>query len=117
MVGFLAGPVLRVLPPDTLQGDWVLAFVSLSIGIILFEGGLNLRRSELREVGAPVLRLITAGVLATWVLAGLAAYYILGFSAAMSAQIGAILTVTGPTVVVPLLRHVRPQGRVAAIAK
>ncbi|HUF08971.1 MAG TPA: sodium:proton antiporter, partial [Rhodothermales bacterium] len=117
VVGFLAGPVLRLLPPDTLHGDWVLAFVSLSIGIILFEGGLNLRRSELREVGAPVLRLITVGVLATWVLAGLAAYYILGFSAAMSAQIGAILTVTGPTVVIPLLRHVRPQGRVGAIAK
>lgn len=117
VVGFLAGPVLRILPPETLQGDWVLAFVSLSIGIILFEGGLNLRRSELREVGTPVLRLITTGVLATWFLGGLAAYYILGFSVAMSAQLGAILTVTGPTVVVPLLRHVRPRGRVGAIAK
>ncbi len=117
VVGFLAGPVLRVLPPETLQGDWVLAFVSLSIGIILFEGGLNLRRSELREVGAPVLRLITTGVLATWILAGLAAYFLLGFSPAMSVQLGAILTVTGPTVVIPLLRHVRPRGRVGAVAK
>lgn len=71
--GFLAGPVTGLLPPEALQGDWVFAFVSLSIGIILFEGGLNLRLSELREVGKAVRNLITVGVLVTWVLAGLAA--------------------------------------------
>ena len=115
--GFLAGPVLGLLPPSSLKGDWLFAFVSLSIGIILFEGGLSLRLSELREVGKVVLNLITVGVLVTWVLAGLAAHYVAGFSVSMSVLLGAILTVTGPTVVIPLLRHVRPSGRVGAVAK
>jgi NhaP-type Na+/H+ or K+/H+ antiporter len=117
VAGFVAGPVLEVLNPEALQGDWVFAFVSVSIGIILFEGGLSLRLSELREVGAAVRNLITVGVLVTWVLGATAAYYILGFSVSLSVLIGAILTVTGPTVVVPLLRHIRPKGRVGTIAK
>ncbi|WP_457652255.1 cation:proton antiporter domain-containing protein [Rhodocaloribacter sp.] len=115
--GFLAGPVLGLLPPSSLKGDWLFAFVSLSIGIILFEGGLSLRLPELREVGKVVLNLITVGVLVTWTLAGLAAHYVAGFSVSMSILLGAILTVTGPTVVIPLLRHVRPSGRVGAVAK
>lgn len=117
VAGFVAGPVLGLLEPTALQGDWLFAFVSLSIGIILFEGGLSLRLSELREVGSAVLNLITIGVGLTWGLAGAAAHYILGFSIPLSVLIGAILTVTGPTVIVPLLRHVRPKGRVNTVAK
>jgi NhaP-type Na+/H+ or K+/H+ antiporter len=117
MAGFLAGPVLGVLSPTALQGDWVFAFVSVSIGIILFEGGLSLRLSELREVGTAVRNLISVGVLVTWSLAAVAAHFIVGFSISLSILAGAILTVTGPTVVVPLLRHIRPKGRVGTIAK
>ena len=115
--GFLAGPVTGILPPESLQGDWVFAFVSLSIGIILFEGGLSLRISELGESGRSVFNLITIGVLVTWVLAGTAAHFVLGMNVWLSVLLGAILTVTGPTVVIPLLRQVRPKGRVGAIAK
>ncbi len=115
--GFLAGPVTGIFPSESLQGDWLYAFVSVSIGIILFEGGLSLRLSELREVGTAVLNLVTIGVLVTWGLAGLAAYFIAGFSTGLAILVGAILTVTGPTVVVPLLRQVRPAGRIGAIAK
>ncbi len=117
VVGFLAGPVLGILPPSALQGDWLFAFVSLSIGIILFEGGLNLRLSELRSVGSAVFSLITIGVLLTWGLVATAAYYILQFNVDLAVLLGAILTVTGPTVIVPLLRHVQPKGRVSTIAK
>ena len=117
VVGFLAGPVLGILDPASLKGDWLFAFVSLSIGIILFEGGLSLRVSELRAVGNTVIRLITLGVFITWGLAAGAAHLILGFNLSLSVLIGAILTVTGPTVIVPLLRHVRPKGRVSTIAK
>ncbi len=117
VVGFLAGPVLGVLDPQSLQGDWLFAFVSLSIGIILFEGGLNLRLSELRAVGVAVSRLITVGVLITWGVGAVAAHYFLGFNIDLAILVGAILTVTGPTVVLPLLRHVRPKGRVNTIAK
>ena len=117
VVGFLAGPVLGILDPQSLQGDWLFAFVSLSIGIILFEGGLSLRLSELRAVGSAVRNLITLGVLITWGIGAAAAHYILGFNVELAVLIGAILTVTGPTVIVPLLRHVRPKGRVSTIAK
>jgi NhaP-type Na+/H+ or K+/H+ antiporter len=57
------------------------------------------------------------GVLLTWACAGSAAYYILEFDVGLAVLIGAILTVTGPTVIIPLLRHVRPKGRVSTIAK
>lgn len=115
--GFVAGPVTGLLPPESLQGDWLFAFVSLSIGIILFEGGLSLRISELREVGKAVGNLITIGVLITGILGSITAYFVLEFTVGLSILIGAILTVTGPTVVIPLLRHVRPTGRVGAIAR
>ena len=115
--GFLAGPVTGLIDPVALQGDWLFPFVSLAVGIILFEGGLSLRLDELREVGKAVLNLVTIGVAITGVLAGLAAFYLLGFSPGMAVVIGSILTVTGPTVVIPLLRHVRPSGRVGTIGK
>ncbi len=117
VVGFLAGPVMRIIPPEQLQGEWVFAFVSLAIGIILFEGGLNLRLSELRGVGRAVFNLVTIGVAVTGVLAAIAAHYVLEMPWEIAVVLGAILTVTGPTVVLPLIRYVRPSGRVNAIAK
>ena len=117
LVGFLAGPALGLIDPQSLRGDWLFAFVSLSIGIILFEGGLSLRLSELREVGTTVLALTTVGALLTWGLGAAGLHYIVGFNRSLSVLIGAILVVTGPTVIVPLLRHVQPRGRVGTIAK
>ena len=115
--GFVAGPVLGLLSHSALQQDWLFAFVSMSIGIILFEGGLSLRLSELREVGTAVRNLISIGVLITWALGALAAFYIEGFAPSLAILTGAILVVTGPTVIVPLLRHIRPRGRVGTVAK
>jgi len=117
LVGFLAGPVLGLLDPQSLRGDWLFAFVSLSIGIILFEGGLSLRLSELREVGTTVLNLTTIGAFVTWALSAAGVHYVLEYNIPLSILIGAILVVTGPTVVTPLLRHVQPKGRVSTIAK
>ena len=117
LAGFLAGPVFGVIDPAVLQGKWVYPFVSISIGVILFEGGLNLRLSELREEGGPIINLITIGVLVTWLLGAGAVYLIEGFGVKLSVLTGAILVVTGPTVVMPLLREIRPKGRVGAVAK
>ena len=117
VAGFIAGPVTGLLSHEALQKDWLYAFVSMSIGIILFEGGLSLRLSELREVGTAVRNLITVGVLITWGLGAVAAYYIIGFNVSLAILVGAILVVTGPTVIVPLLRHIRPRGRVGTVAK
>ena len=115
--GFLAGPVTGFLPQDALQGEWLFPFVSLAVGIILFEGGLTLRFDEFKEVGRAVVNLITIGVLVTGVLGALGAHYLAGFTWEVAVVLGALLTVTGPTVVLPLLRHVRPAGRVGTIAK
>jgi len=117
IVGFLAGPITGIIEPSTLHGDWLFAFVSIAIGVILFEGGLSLQIGELAGVGRSVRNLITTGVLITGALAGFFAWWVVGMSPEVAILTGGILTVTGPTVVIPLLRHVRPRGRVNAIAK
>jgi len=115
-LGFLAGPATGLIDPDALFGELLFPMVSLSVGLILFEGGLSLRLAHLREIGWPLWSLITVGALVTWVLAAGAGYLLLGFDAGAAMLLGAILVVTGPTVVGPLLRHVRPTGKVASVA-
>ena len=91
--------------------------VSLSVAIILFEGGLTLRLSELRESGRVVFRLVTFAALISWLLTAVCARLVLGFDWSIALLLGAILVVTGPTVVAPLLRHIRPTRRVGSIVK
>ena len=117
VVGIVAGPVTGIINPDKLFGDVLFPLVSVSVAIILFEGGLSLRISELREVGKIVGKLISIGILATWVLSAAGAYYVLGMSLDLSILFGAILIVTGPTVIIPLLRQVRPSGQVGSTLK
>jgi NhaP-type Na+/H+ or K+/H+ antiporter len=115
--GFIAGPISGFLDPDRLLGDLLLPLVSLSVAIILLEGGLNLRLSELRGVGRVVINLVTVGVIVSWIIIAVAAYFLLDLDFALSILLGAILIVTGPTVIRPLLRYLRPTRRVAAILK
>jgi NhaP-type Na+/H+ or K+/H+ antiporter len=115
-VGFLAGPVTGFLDPDALFGELLFPLVSLSVGLILFEGGLSLRARDLRAMGASVWSLVTVGAAVTWALATWAAQHMLGMESGTALLLGAILVVTGPTVVGPLLRHVRPVGTVASVA-
>jgi NhaP-type Na+/H+ or K+/H+ antiporter len=123
LAGFLAGPVsARVLgwslvDTDELLGDALVPFVSIAVALILYEGGLTLRLAELREARFAVWRLVTLGAAITWVLTALAAWLVLELTPPMSVLLGAILVVTGPTVIVPLLIHIRPSGRVGAIVK
>lgn len=115
--GFLAGPVVNLLDPDALFGNLLLPVVSLAVAIILFEGGLNLRIAELRKTGSVVRNLITIGILVTWLIGASAAYFILGLDIALAVLLGAILVVTGPTVIMPLLRYLRPSGQIGSILK
>lgn len=117
LFGFIAGPITLFLEPDELFGSLLRPFVSLSVAIILFEGGLSLNFSELRGTGGVVRNLVTLGMVGTWLSVAAAAHYIVGMSLPVSALLGAILVVTGPTVILPLLRHVRPIGHVASILK
>ncbi len=115
LFGFVAGHVYD--PVQLIGEDLLFSFVSLAVAVILFEGGLGLKFSEIVEVRQAVIRLVTIGVVVTWILAAAAAWYLLGMSPPMAILLGAILTVSGPTVVLPLLLHVRPVARVSAIAK
>lgn len=117
LFGFLAGPVTQTIRPDELFGGLLLPIVSLSVALILFEGGLGLNFRDLRGVGAVVRNLVTVGAVVTWAVAGLAAYFIVGLDAPLAVLLGAILSVTGPTVVLPLLDYVKPKGRVGPVLK
>jgi NhaP-type Na+/H+ or K+/H+ antiporter len=117
VLGIFAGPVSGLVDTEKLFGELLFPFVSISVGIILFEGGLSLRFSEFRNVGAVIRNLISIGALVTWIIATLASYYILEFEFKLALLFGAILIVTGPTVILPLLRQVRPKGNLYSIAK
>jgi len=117
ILGLIAGPITGFLKPDELLGELLVPFVSLSVAMILFEGGLNLKIGELREIGIPVRNLITIGLLTTWAMSSLAAYFILDLATEMAILIGSILVVTGPTVVLPILIQIQPKGRVGNMAK
>ena len=117
LLGFLAGPVTGFLNPDKLMGDLLLPVVSISVALILFEGGLTLRLSELKEVGGVVIALISVGAIITWAIAAAGAHFILNLDLRISILLGSILIVTGPTVIGPLLRHIKPVKRVETILK
>ena len=115
--GFVAGPITGILNPDELFGHLLFPLVSVSVAIILFEGGLSLDLKELRNVGKIVRNLTTIGILITWLLSSLAAHYVIGIDWAPAILLGAILVVSGPTVIIPLLRQVRPSRNLGSIIK
>ena len=95
----------------------LISLIGYFVAIILFEGGLTLKFSELKEAGTPVRRMCTYGVLIAGLLTTTAASMIMGYPLSISALIGAILVVTGPTVVSPLLRVIKPSRKLASIVK
>lgn len=115
--GILAGPVLGVLDPGALFGHLLFPLTSLAVALILFEGSLTLQLSEWREIGSVVRRMVTLGALATWVVIALATHLLLGFSWELAVLFGSLTLVTGPTVIVPMLRVVRPRASVANILR
>ena len=112
--GFVAGPVLGLLDPGLLPADTLMSLVSLSVGVVLFEGSLSLRLSDLGGASRLVWRLLTIGVAVTWVAISAAAVMVFGISFEVAILLGAILIVTGPTVIVPLLLHLWPAGQSGA---
>ncbi len=115
--GLVAGPVTGLLDPDQLFGAVLMPAVSLSVALILFEGGLSLDLRELKEIGGVVRNLITIGAAVTWAIGSVAAWLILRLEFPLAVLLGAVFVVTGPTVVIPLLRHVRPSARIRNVIK
>lgn len=105
VLGILFGPSAIYLFDPASLGDVLEVLIHLGVAIILFEGGLTLDPRRLLEVSGPVRNLLTVGAAVTTVGAGTAAHYGLGMPWSTAVLFGAIVSVTGPTVIVPLLRH------------
>ena len=117
VAGFLAGPILGVIDPVTAFGDLLSPLISIGVALILFEGGLSLDYRELRKAGDGVWRLVIFGVPFGWLFGALACHYVAGLNWPVAIVFSGILVVTGPTVVMPMLRQSSVQQRPAAILK
>lgn len=115
--GFLAGPVLGIMDPEHAFGDLLEPMISIGVALILFEGGLSLDFREFRKYGGGVWRLVVFGVPLGWLFGSLAGYYVAGLVWPVAILFAGILVVTGPTVVIPLLRQSAVQQRPAALLK
>ncbi|SDR73452.1 NhaP-type Na+/H+ or K+/H+ antiporter [Formosa sp. Hel1_31_208] len=98
-------------------GDGLYYFVSLAISIILFEGGLTLKRSEIKNVGPVITKLITLGSAVTFFGAGLIAHLIFNLSWELSFLFSGLIIVTGPTVITPILRNIPLKKDISTILK
>ncbi|WP_339719872.1 sodium:proton antiporter [uncultured Paraglaciecola sp.] len=117
IAGIVVGPVTGLIDADLLFGDLLFPIVSLSVAIILFEGSLTLKFKDISGHGSMVRNLCSVGVLITWVIAAPIAHYALDMTWQMAFLFGAIVTVTGPTVIVPMLRTVRPSTKISNILR
>ena len=117
LFGIVLGPTVHLVQPDLLFGDLLFPLVSLSVAIILFEGALTLRFEEIRGLGGVVRNLVTVGMLVTFLVISLASWWLLDFPPELAALIGAVTVVTGPTVIAPLMRVVRPNANINQVLR
>lgn len=115
-VGLLLGPVTGTIDLR-LPAVELTEMIGLGVAIILFEGGMDLKTSEFRREGHGIRRLTLLAPPIAWLLGGLAAHYVAGLSWPVSWVLGAILVVTGPTVILPLLRQARLNKDTASLLK
>lgn len=131
LIGLFVGPISTLITEDgskwiepiwngtsgIFPGERLFNFVSLAISIILFEGGMTLKKEEIKEVGPVIYRLITLGSLTTFAIAGIAAHLIIGLSWPISLLFSALIIVTGPTVITPILRNLAIKKELSTILK
>ncbi|MGE0181883.1 MAG: cation:proton antiporter [Parvularculaceae bacterium] len=128
IAGLLAGPVLRILWPESwapggpapmemLFGDFYRPMIAVAVAVILFEGGLTLNFSEIRGLTKGVRSLVVPGVFIAWALGAAASIYIGGLAPPVALLFAGIMVVTGPTVIIPLLRQAKLNQRPAALLK
>ena len=132
LIGLLVGPIAAEFLTDDktkyiepiwngtyglFPGDGLYYFVSLAISIILFEGGLTLKRDEIKNVGPVITKLITLGSSVTFFGAGFLAHYIFDLSWEISFLFSGLIIVTGPTVITPILRNIPLRKDISAVLK
>ncbi|MCF8272950.1 MAG: cation:proton antiporter [Flavobacteriaceae bacterium] len=132
LIGLLVGPIAAAFLSEDgskwiepvwngtnglFPGEGLFYFVSLAISIILFEGGLTLKRAEIKHVGPVITKLITLGSAITFFGAGFLSRYIFGLSWEISFLFSALIIVTGPTVITPILRNIPLKKHVSTVLK
>ena len=132
LIGLLVGPIAAAYLSDDgakwiepiwngkkglFPGESLYYFVSLAISIILFEGGLTLKRSEIKNVGPVITKLITLGSAITFFGAGIVAHYIFGLGWDLSFLFAGLIIVTGPTVITPILRNIPLKKDISTVLK
>lgn len=131
LIGLFVGPFSTLITEDghkwidplwngtsgLFPGERLFNFVSLSIALILFEGGMTLKKEEIKHIGPVIYRLITLGALTTMITAGVAAHYIIGLNWSMAFLFSALIIVTGPTVITPILRNLAIKKDLSTVLK
>ncbi|HIP48988.1 MAG TPA: cell shape-determining protein [Lutibacter sp.] len=131
LIGLFVGPFSTLITEDghkwidpiwngtsgLFPGERLFNFVSLSIALILFEGGMTLKKEEIKHIGPVIYKLITLGALTTMITAGIAAHYIIGLNWSMSFLFSALIIVTGPTVITPILRNLAIKKDLSTVLK
>ena len=115
-VGFLVGVLAPELRVDAILGTIFPVIVDLIVAVILFQGGLDLSSARLEHADHRIVRrLVRVGAPLTWGAATVAAHFLLGLDWSLALLLGALLIVSGPTVVTPILDFARPSPKVRGI--
>ena len=128
IAGLLAGPVFRILWPESwapggpapmelLFGDFYRPMIAIAVAVILFEGGLTLNFAEIRGLTKGVRSLVFPGAFIAWGLGSAASIHIGGLAPTVAFLFAGVMVVTGPTVIIPLLRQAKLNQRPAALLK
>ena len=123
LAGMAVGPLWAVifgtplLNPSHTFGELLRPIVSLAVAVILFEGGLVLKFENLRDAGPAVRRMVFVGGPLAWLLGSFAARYAAGLDWGSAIVFAGVMVVTGPTVIMPLLRQSKLGGRVGSALK
>ena len=116
-IGITVGPVTGLLNPDEVFGELLFPMISLGVAVVLFEGGLTLRFEDLRGHGAAVTNLVSWGALLNWFLIAAGSWLLADLSPSLALLFAALMVVTGPTVINPLLRTMRAKDEVSQILR
>lgn len=131
LIGLFIGPVSTLISEDgnkwiepiwngetgLFPGEKLFNFISLAISLILFEGGLTLKKDEIKNVGPVIYKLITLGSFVTLTLGGIAVHFIFHLNWSLSFLFSALIIVTGPTVINPILRNLAIKKDISTILK
>lgn len=117
IAGITVGPLTGLLKPQELLGELLFPLVSLAVAVILFEGSLTLNFKEIKGVSNTVWSIISVGSVTSWAITSITTHYLLGFNWELALLFGSLTVVTGPTVIVPLLRTVRPNSRLSNLLR